>query len=165
MVKRILGATSRYILPAVMLAYCFPASAFTTELYDFNINWSQDVSVGATWRVQNRDNNLVGKTNLDDTLRIQDVDGMRPNDTPGSISGDACTTSDPAANQRYVDAQGAYSVNGDDGNLNYDKWDPVVASPKWLSELRKLARRCLISHLTVTSLPALTPLENTLQNA
>ena len=129
------GLGARLFLSTLVLGVALPAGAITTELYGFNINWTQDVSVGATWRVQNRDFNNIGKTNLDDTLCIQDVDGMRPNTTPGSISGDACTTSDPAANQRYVDAPGAYSVNGDDGNLNYDKWDVVAASGKWLSEL------------------------------
>ncbi len=60
------------------------------------------VSYGAQWRVEDRDPRLIGKANLNP----------------------AVAAFPPA---QFVAAPGAFSVNGDDGNLNYDKGD-VFAS-------------------------------------
>lgn len=60
------------------------------------------ISYGAQWRVEDRDPRLVGKANLNPA-----VAAMSPAD--------------------FIAAPGAFSVNGDAGNLNYDQGD-VFAS-------------------------------------
>ena len=80
------------------------------------------MTVGAAWRIEERDPALIGKLNLN----------------PDLCEGDDCISlsNDPAANQRLVDAPGAYFGHfGDDGNLNYDQGDVVSALAKVTSDL------------------------------
>lgn len=79
------------------------------------------LETGLQWRMQDRDDRLVGKANLDSQLcavsscqgHSHEDDGIFPN-----LIGEG-----PARNQRAVEAPGQFSVNADDGNLNYDKFD------------------------------------------
>lgn len=89
-----------------------PVSADLTHLF----------SVGAAMRIQDRDNSIIGKTNIEGQ---QDI--CAPDDCVSS-------SGDPAPNQRFVDAAGFYSVNSDDGNLNYDQYDLTSAVAKLTSE-------------------------------
>lgn len=70
------------------------SQAFQFESGDFSGSFDTSISYGTTWRVQGRDRDLLGVAST--TL---------PNGTqaPGTLGGRA------------------FSVNGDDGNLNYDK--------------------------------------------
>jgi len=89
---------SKYLAGMSWLALSFaiqaPVSAFQFEAGEFAGSLDNTISYGATWRVQGRDRDVLGLAST--TL----PNGTKP---PGSLGGRA------------------FSVNGDDGNLNYDK--------------------------------------------
>ncbi|WP_162932499.1 DUF1302 domain-containing protein [Solimonas sp. K1W22B-7] len=109
---------------AVLAVLCAPAQAVDFELGDFEGAWKNVVSVGAAMRMQNRSDELLGKLNVpgqQDLCRADDC---------VSLEGD------PAPNQRLVDARGAFfGHNGDNGNLNYDRYDIVAATTKLNTDL------------------------------
>ncbi|HSW12870.1 MAG TPA: DUF1302 family protein, partial [Solimonas sp.] len=81
--------------------------------------WKNVLSVGAAMRMEERSNNLIGKLNVPGQQGLCDADDCI------SLDGD------PAPNQRLVDAPGAFfGHNGDNGNLNYDRYDLVAATTK-----------------------------------
>ena len=90
------------------------AVAMDFQWGDVRGSWDNSVNVGASWRVQDRDPNNVGKAN-----------------NFGSSLG-------PPDFQTYRaarDVQGRWSVNGDQGNLGYDQWDLIENTVAWTSEL------------------------------
>jgi hypothetical protein len=101
------------------------ASAFEFEYGDIYGSLKTRASIGASWRLENRDPRLIDKNNLDPTLC-------------GSGVNDACLSFNENAslNQKLVDAPGSFfALNKDDGNLNYDQGDIVAAISKLSSEL------------------------------
>ncbi len=99
-----------------------PASALEYSLGDLSIGLVNRASIGAQWRIEDRDPALVGKLNLN----------------PELCAGDDCHsfTGDPAPNQRLVDAPGAFfGDKQDDGNLNYDNGDLVAGVAKLTTDL------------------------------
>ncbi len=98
------------------------ALALEGEIADgaVSIKLNTKVSIGAAWRMQDRTNSLIGKLNV-----------------PGQQ--DLCSTDNclgEATNLALVNADGAFSgINGDDGNLNYDKYDIVAATTKLNADL------------------------------
>ncbi|HKY89393.1 MAG TPA: DUF1302 family protein [Nevskiaceae bacterium] len=86
------------------------------------LQWRTRVSAGAAWRMQERNDNLIGKASLDPQL-------CAPDDCL------ALTPGNTAPNERYLAAPGAMSSNTDDGDLNYDKGDLVVSGIKLTSKL------------------------------
>lgn len=112
------------------LVWGFAAVALAPATYALNfepldglsMSWSNRIALGAAWRMEARNPDLIGKLNL----------------TPDLCDGDDCRDfgGDPAPNQRLVDAPGGFAAhNQDNGNLNYEQYDPVAASLKWTSEL------------------------------
>ena len=109
-----------------MLAVLTPAYALKIDFGDVTGTINTSVELGAQWRMQDRDSRLVGKSNLDpDLCAISTCQGHsngfdeNGNPEPGlGIIGEG-----PARNQRAVDAPGVFSVNADDGNLNFDKYE------------------------------------------
>lgn len=98
------------------------ATALEYDLGEFGISFTNRVSVGAAWRIEDQDPALIAKLNLD----------------PGLCGGDDCIsfTNDPTANQRLVDAPGAFFGHiGDDGDINYEKGDMVAAVGKLTTDL------------------------------
>lgn len=89
------------------------AHAAEFELGDFTINFDSSFTAGASYRVESRDQNLVGKNNNPELLW---VDG--PNKYNAVI---------PSlirySNSEVWAQQGSYSANGDLSNLNYDAGD------------------------------------------
>ncbi len=89
---------------------------------DFTAVINNTVTFGASWRIENRSDDLVGKSSLD------------PNVCSGafqSCQGVHRAQSFPA--QRLADAPGMASMNFDDGNINYDKGD-ITQAPFKLSQ-------------------------------
>lgn len=108
---------------SVMLISCAPAYALEYSLGPVDLSWINRLSLGAAWRVEERDPQLIGKRNLDPDLCRED--------NCQSLSGD------PGPNQALVDAPGGFLAhNMDDGNLNYDQGDMVAGLIKWTSDLR-----------------------------
>ncbi len=88
------------------------------ETDNFEISFDSTFSAGASWRVGERDNNLIGKANLFPRLNggapIAAVYACNTNPTSPFCQGLPAGQNVPL---------GAWSNNSDDGNLNYDKGD------------------------------------------
>ncbi|WP_420428392.1 DUF1302 domain-containing protein [Algiphilus sp.] len=93
------------------------------RLGEVDIRINQRAAVGASWRLEDRNNALLAKLNVPGQERLCVEDDCM------SLMGD------PAPNQRLVDARGGYNVNGDDGNLNYAQGDIVYATAQYQPEI------------------------------
>ncbi len=92
------------------------------------------LTAGATWRIQDRADYLVGKSNLEPGICIQrDPDGSLGGGRVGDES--SCSSTDFGENLEYVNARGSFSQNSDGGNLSFDKGDVVAAAVKLNSEI------------------------------
>ncbi|MCR9090120.1 DUF1302 family protein [Algiphilus sp.] len=83
---------------------------------DLDLQINTNIIAGTAWRINGRSTDLVGKSNLDSGVCARQFQ---------SCQGLSREQSYPA--ERLAGAPGAPSVNGDDGNLNYDQWDIVQA--------------------------------------
>ncbi len=80
------------------------------------------ITFGAAWRMEERDENLIGFGNLDPTVCVvRSCQGVWQGDTQ--------------PNSQRLNVPGAFSANGDDGNLNYDKYDMTQSPLKILQDL------------------------------
>ncbi|MBI2382576.1 MAG: DUF1302 family protein [Gammaproteobacteria bacterium] len=108
---------------ALLCTYGSAVTALEAEWGEVQLSWKNRFSLGAGWRVQERDDSLLGKLN---------VPGQQDLCTPDdclSFSGD------PAPNERLKAAQGGFFLhNTDNGNLNYDRGDLYAAVAKLNSE-------------------------------
>ncbi|HHL32034.1 MAG TPA: DUF1302 family protein, partial [Oceanospirillales bacterium] len=85
------------------------ANAISFNKGDFIASWDTTVSYGIGIRAQKRDNDLVGKANLNPFVGALDLQGR-------------------------IDAPGRWSINSDNGNLNYDQWDKISNAIKYTTE-------------------------------
>ncbi len=85
------------------------ANAITFNKGDFSASWDTTVSYGMALRAEERDNDLVGKANLNPFV------GALPL-------------------EQQIAAPGRFSINSDNGNLNYDQWDKISNAFKITSE-------------------------------
>lgn len=104
---------------SLLCAHSTPAY-FTQFGEDWSLNWLNRVTVGANWRAQDPDPDLIAKSSLnpdlcaaDDCIAVQ-ADNTAPND-------------------RYLAAPGAMFAAFDDANMNYKQGDVVSAVMKWTS--------------------------------
>lgn len=95
---------------AVAMLLSGTAFAGSYQKGDLAINWDSTLSYGASWRVAERDDDLVGKANLNPAVYF-----MSP--------------------QQQLAAPGRLSVNTDEGNLNYDKGDLISHAVKFNTEM------------------------------
>ncbi len=92
-----------------------PALALNFGWGDFEATWDNRVTLGAAWRMEERDHALLAKLNVPGQQSLCDPDDC--------IS----TTGDPEPIRRLVRAEGGFSLtNTDNGNMNYDKHDMVA---------------------------------------
>lgn len=120
---------------------CASVQALEFEFGDeLSFSLNNRLSTGVAIRMQERNPGLIGKLNIPGQSNLCAPDNC--------IS----LSNDPEPNQRLVNAPGGFSaVNGDDGNLNYDRHDIVAATTKlntdfkvkwgenWLGRVRALA--------------------------
>lgn len=85
------------------------ANAISFNKGDFTASLDTTVSYGIGFRVQKRDDALVGKANLNPFV------GALPLD-------------------QQIASPGRFSINSDNGNLNYDQWDKISNAIKVTSE-------------------------------
>ncbi|MBL4659161.1 MAG: DUF1302 domain-containing protein [Alcanivoracaceae bacterium] len=85
------------------------ANAISFNKGDFSGSWDTTISYGVSYRVEERDEDLVGKANLNPFIGAQPLDVQ-------------------------INAPGRFSVNSDDGNLNYDQWDKISNALKITTE-------------------------------
>ncbi|MCH1601463.1 MAG: DUF1302 domain-containing protein, partial [Luminiphilus sp.] len=114
-----------------------PAGAYSISLGDWDVQIDNTLSVGATWRVEEREDSLLGAANggnadLSPGLNLAgDVNGLLVDQLTGSAA--ACGTTALAlanigsASCQYDTLDGVYNydrgINGDDGRLNFDQGD------------------------------------------
>ncbi|WP_448550420.1 DUF1302 domain-containing protein [Thalassotalea fusca] len=110
------------ISTALLLAGMTQVNATNFELGDFDIRFNSTFSVGASWRVEDRNwNDNVGKSNnLNNGFELSNYHPAL-NPSPDSAT--------------LWDGQGGYSNNGDLGNLNYDAGDTFSRLFKGTHEL------------------------------
>src|SRR5581483_4243005 len=105
-----------------LAALALPSSSFaiTIDIGDGAVTGALNstVTLGAAWRMQGRDQDLIGKANLNPDVCY----GHQ------SCQGVFRDQIEPA--QTLVHAPGQFSVNNDDGDLNYDKHHLVQAVAK-----------------------------------
>lgn len=98
---------------AVALSAAQPAQAVDINTENWSGSWDTTVSFGATWRVEDRDPRRIGHANLAGV-------------GPGGLA------AIPGSNTVLT---GAWSNNGDDGNLNFDQGEMVSRALKFTTEL------------------------------
>lgn len=118
-----------------------PAAALEFTIAGTPIKLDSLITIGGMWRMQERDNSLVGKSSLNPGMCVSRNGALGPEGS-NSFSGDTCTTSNgttpetpSASNLAYVAAPGSYNPNGDNGNLNFEQHDMVHAAAKITSDL------------------------------
>jgi hypothetical protein len=120
--SRFAGALPVMVLAAAL--YAVPASALDYQWGDVSAVFKTRVSFGAAWRMEDRDERLIGKTNVPGQQNLCAADDCI------SFNGD------PAPNQRYVNAKGAYlGETYDDGDINYNRGEIVSATGKITPDL------------------------------
>lgn len=108
-------------LVAVVMAAQTPALAVNFEYGGAEFSWTNRLVLGGGVRLEDREEDLIGKLNLNPDLCPDDCISF---------------TGDPEPNQRLVDAPGAFiGSNSDNGNLNYDKWDLISGQLRLETEL------------------------------
>lgn len=134
------------------------ALAVEFDLGGTSIKIDNLATVGALVRTQDRDRALVGKSSqarLDGTplrtgaqpgtvvagftglclARTGDDGVSGANGTTDTFRGDTCSGTRAGGNERALAAPGAFTPNGDNGNLNFDKYDIAHATAKLTSDI------------------------------
>lgn len=128
-------------IPAVLALVLNAPSGFAALELDIGgtpITISNIVTVGGLIRTQDRKNQFVGKSNVTPGLCVGRVgdDGLSGPGPRGSNTffGSTCNPAEEIdgrnANDVFIEAPGAFSPNGDNGNLNFDRGDLVHATAK-----------------------------------
>ena len=129
------------------LVFSNNVSALQFEIGDVWGSLDSFITLGAAWRTEERDPELVAKVNLQPGLCTGANTTENPNagsreyysaedyESRGLIGGTCTSPTDPSLNLAYVNAPGSYNINGDDGNLNFDRGDIVSAAAKLNSKL------------------------------
>lgn len=123
----------------VLAAFSTPVAAFEFDLAGNTVKVENLFTVGALMRMQDRDSTLVGKSSLNPGICVSRAAGSYDGDDR-EYAGHTCNAGEPAdgydnANKFFVAQPGAYSPNGDNGNLNFDKYDVVAATTKLTSDI------------------------------
>jgi len=119
------GATKSALKPlvtsiasAILAMQSFGGNAATFKLGDFDIKFDSTFSAGTSYRIEDRDFNLIGKSNN----QLFDWSGYKAY-APQYSNSDVWNTS------------GSYSTNGDLSNLNYDPGEAFSQVIKGLHDL------------------------------
>lgn len=137
---------------AALAAHCGSAAALEFQIGESTLKVDTLFTIGASWRMQDRDPSLIGKSSLHRlnnptgpglcytrTDPVDDgVNGPDPGDDITMVAGvipAGCGTTNLANIRRYVAAPGSYNPSGDNGNLNFDKGDIVHALAKVTSDI------------------------------
>jgi len=140
-----------------LLAQAGAVSALDFDIYGTEVKVDSLLTIGASWRMQDRDPSLIGKSSLhrlnnptgpglcytrtgDDGVNAPDRD-TSDTGAGGSIVMTAgvipagCGTTNLTNIRAFVAAPGSYNPSGDNGNLNFDKGDIVHALAKITSDI------------------------------
>ncbi|MEN8718757.1 MAG: DUF1302 family protein [Oceanococcaceae bacterium] len=139
-------SVNTYAAMVLAAGMTFPASALQFEIGDLFGSVISFVTVGADFRMEDRDTDLIAKSNLFPGLCTPTdwttSNGFSATEAPTYLSatgdqiGSTCNgTQDPDLNRRYVEAPGSFNINGDNGNMNFDRYDVVSAAAKLNTKL------------------------------
>ncbi|WP_028009150.1 DUF1302 domain-containing protein [Solimonas flava] len=133
----------RYAFASAVMAAGMVLRAGTAEAISFSLPWDEatqiegvlntTVTAGVAVRMQERSDKLVGKANNDPGVCGRIDSGGQPRIHYQSCQGLFRQQTFPA--ERLAAARGQYSINSDDGNLNYDRYDVVQAPFKITQDL------------------------------
>jgi hypothetical protein len=117
-----------------------PAMAFEFDIGDTQIKLDNLISIGGVVRMQDRDNSLIGRSNLNPGLCVGRSVGNTYDAANRRYAGDTCsgTVEDETYGNRnnfYLTQPGAASPNGDNGNMAFDKGDWAHATAKLTTDL------------------------------
>ncbi len=106
------------------ITVALPLFAFELQLGPIDLAMDLSVSTGATWRLESQATQFIGKTNINGQQELCESDNC------------LSFTGDPTPNQRLVDAKGGFfTLNSDNGNLNYEPGDIVYATTRVIPKL------------------------------
>lgn len=107
--------------PAAALAFSL-APLGDLDFGALALDWDNKLAIGAQWRLSERNENFIGKSNLDPSLCARDscISLNRDNLEP---------------HRRWMAAPGAAWQIGDEGNLSHERGDVSSAVARWRSEL------------------------------
>ncbi len=117
--------TLKYAVAASAMLAAQSAAALTFDLDwapGLVLDWDNKLALGAQWRVSERNDNFIGKSNLD----------------PDLCAPDACISlnrNNLEPHERWMAAPGASWQIGDEANLTHDQGDITSAVSRWRSHL------------------------------
>ncbi|HUP90826.1 MAG TPA: DUF1302 family protein [Solimonas sp.] len=127
-----------------MLGYGALAQALEFEFGEHTLRMENLITVGGLMRMQDRDPSLVGKGNMHPGICLRRDSGT-PESGPSTnlddneyVRGDvgsACNSNNVAGVTQFNTASGSFTPNGDNGNLNFDRYDIVHATAKITTDL------------------------------
>ncbi len=126
--KQAVGARAQVRAPLALAVACALATLAAPEARavewskgEFSGSFDTTISYGASMRMEDQDEDLIGKAHFTPTLAVQ----LAALQAQGRYL---------EAQQLQLAAQGRFSVNNDDGNLKYDKHDLFSNAVKLTSE-------------------------------
>lgn len=157
--KTLVSVASARVVLAVLAVSAGGASAFEFDLAGTNVKIDNLATMGALVRMQDRDGSLIGKSSEARLLgraspcvqRTGDDGSSGPNpNRMNSYTGDTCSgtrtrpatnapnppnTNAVSSNTYFLQQPGALTPNGDNGDLNFDKYDIAYATAKLTSDI------------------------------
>jgi hypothetical protein len=153
--RNVLRRSMPAALAAALLLQAGSAAAIEFQMGESTLKIDNLLTIGASWRMQDRDPDLIGKSTLyrmqngpgtglcfirtgDDGVSGADPaldDGQRQDAYDPGVIGSACTFSNNTTARDYANAPGSFAPNGDNGNLNFDKHDLVHAVAKLTTDI------------------------------
>lgn len=144
-------------IAAVLAAHAGSVAALEFQIGEETLKVESLFTIGASWRMQDRDPSLIGKSSLhrlnnptgrglcytrtgDDGVNAPDRDTNDTGSAPPIVMTRGvidlgCGTTNLTNIRQYVAAPGSYNPSGDNGNLNFDKGDIVHALAKITSDI------------------------------
>jgi hypothetical protein len=134
MSKKSIQRTHLALAVATALVMAPAAQAFEFEKGELTGSLDTTISYGYSWRIQEQDNNLIGKAYFNPLICAQNQLLSAPPAPSPTNPVPACSSGFPGS-AAQIGAQGRFSVNRDDGNLKYDNGDTFSNAFKITSEL------------------------------
>ncbi len=122
---------------AMALSMSPAVNAVEINAGSWNGSWDTTITAGSSWRVEDRDLNLIGKTNIESNrqyfVRINELGQLVP--IEDGYTGPYLLTQPQLDPANSIVPPGSWSNNGDNGNLNFDKGDTFSKAIKVTTEL------------------------------
>ena len=131
------------LLGGLAAATCaLPVQALEFDIAGTPVKLENLATVGALFRMQEIDGSLIGKSSLNPGICVRRTAGAFDGDDR-AYAGNTCNPGEDDssgggfenANAYFVAQPGSFSPNGDNGNLNFKKYDVVLAATKLTSDL------------------------------